>query len=59
MFNSDSNDPPGSAVELLNPTQNNIAVFGTLNESLGNFIPTVTEILTSNNDYQYPSSPMH
>lgn len=59
MFNSDSHDPPGSTGELLNPTQNNIAVFGTLNESLGNFIPTVTEILTSNNDYQYASSPMH
>jgi hypothetical protein len=59
MFNSDSHDPPGSPVELLIPTQDNIAVFGTLNESLGNIIPTVTEILTSNNDYQYASSPMH
>jgi hypothetical protein len=61
MFVSDSNDPAAnkSAVELLNPTQNNIAVFGTLNESLGNLMPTVTEILTSNNDFQYASSPMH
>ena len=52
MLNSDSHEPVGSStVELLNPTQNNIAVFGTLNESLGNLIPTVTEILTSNNDF--------
>lgn len=58
MLYSDSDDP-GSPVELLMPTQGNIAVFGTtLEDSVGNLIPTITEILTYN-DFQSGSSPMH
>jgi hypothetical protein len=47
MQHSDSHNNQSS---IVTPTHNNVGVFGTLNDSVGNVIPTLTEILTSNDD---------